>query len=80
VVTGVTYHHGGMRISLTLCSTLLCCASLGPAQDRVKEPYFGIHVVDEATGRGVPLVELRTVNDVALVTDSAGWIAFHEPG
>jgi len=42
--------------------------------------WFGIRVVDAATGRGVPLVELRTVNDIALVTDSAGWAAFQEPG
>lgn len=42
--------------------------------------WFGIHVIDVATGRGVPLVELRTVNDVAFVTDSAGWVAFQEPG
>lgn len=43
-------------------------------------PPFGIQVVDEQTGRGVPLVELRTVNDIRCVTDNAGWIAFHEPG
>lgn len=42
--------------------------------------YFGIHVVDEATGRGVPLVELRTTGEVPYFTDSAGWIAFEEPG
>ena len=42
--------------------------------------YFKITVVDEATGRGVPLVELRTVNHVRLVTDSNGVAAFHEPG
>ena len=42
--------------------------------------WFGIRVVDAATGRGVPLVELRTVNDIALLTDSAGWAAFQEPG
>lgn len=58
----------------------LLSASIGLGQERVKEPYFGIHVVDDATERGVPLVELRTVNDITLVTDSAGWIAFHEPG
>ncbi len=44
------------------------------------ERYFGIRVVDAATGRGVPLVELRTTNDVAYITDSAGWIAYDEPG
>lgn len=44
------------------------------------EPYFVIRVVDEATGRGVPLVELKTVNEIRLVTDSNGIVAFHEPG
>ncbi len=33
---------------------------------------FRIQVVDEETGRGVPLVELRTVNQVRYVTDSNG--------
>jgi hypothetical protein len=42
--------------------------------------YFAIHVVDDQTGRGVPLIELRTVNDIRQYTDSAGWIAFNEPG
>ncbi len=41
---------------------------------------FGIHVVDEDTGRGIPLIELRTVNDIRCVTENAGWIAFSEPG
>ena len=36
--------------------------------------------MDAATGRGVPLVELRTVNGLRFVTDSAGRIAFDEPG
>lgn len=43
-------------------------------------PWFVIRVVDAATGRGVPLVELETVNHLVHVTDSAGVIAFHEPG
>ena len=41
---------------------------------------FGVHVVDDATGRGVPLVQLRTTNDVRFFTDSGGLIAFDEPG
>jgi hypothetical protein len=41
---------------------------------------FAIEVVDAKTGRGVPLVELRTVNDIRLVTDSRGITAFDEPG
>ena len=43
-------------------------------------PWFGIRVVDEATGDGVPLAEMKTVNEIASITDSAGWIAFNEPG
>jgi len=41
---------------------------------------FAIEVVDSATGRGVPLIELKTVNEIRLVTDSAGVAAFDEPG
>ncbi len=43
-------------------------------------PYAEIRVVDAATGRGVPLVELETVNGLRFVTDNAGRVAFHEPG
>lgn len=42
--------------------------------------YFKIQVVDRQTGRGVPLVELRTTNSMRYFTDSHGIIAFHEPG
>jgi hypothetical protein len=41
---------------------------------------FRIHVVEEGTGRGVPLVELKTVNQIRYVTDSNGIVAFDEPG
>ena len=43
-------------------------------------PYFKIKVVDDQTGRGVPLVELTTVHHVSHITDSNGLIAFYEPG
>ncbi len=42
--------------------------------------YAEIRVLDAATGRGVPLVELETVNGLTFVTDNAGRVAFHEPG
>ena len=48
----------------------------GSARPRV----FRIHVVEEGTGRGVPLVELKTVNQIRYVTDSNGIVAFDEPG
>jgi hypothetical protein len=37
-------------------------------------------VIDAATGRGVPLAELETVNGLRFVTDNAGRVAFGEPG
>ncbi|MBN1477327.1 hypothetical protein JXA47_11285 [Candidatus Sumerlaeota bacterium] len=39
-----------------------------------------ITVVDASTRRGIPLVELTTTNSVTFVTDSAGVVAFEEPG
>ncbi|WP_406699340.1 hypothetical protein V5E97_10755 [Singulisphaera sp. Ch08] len=50
------------------------------AAEPATQRFFTIEVVDEQTGRGVPLVELRTVNDIRLVTDSNGIAAFEEPG
>src|SRR5437867_11670378 len=41
---------------------------------------FAIRVIDADTGRGVPLVELRTVNNIRLWTDSNGIAGFDEPG
>ncbi|MHC4509904.1 MAG: hypothetical protein ACYTAO_13240, partial [Planctomycetota bacterium] len=42
--------------------------------------YFKIQVVDRSTGGGVPLVELRTTNNMRYYTDSNGIVAFYEPG
>lgn len=41
--------------------------------------YFEIRVLDDETGRGVPLVELRTVANVRYYTDSAGRAAIDDP-
>ncbi len=41
---------------------------------------FRIQVVDDQTGRGVPLVELQTVNNIRSYTDSQGVAAIDEPG
>lgn len=55
--------------------------SLRAAADRNTScPYFEIHVVDRQTGRGVPLVELKTTNNIRYYTDSNGIVAFCEPG
>jgi hypothetical protein len=52
----------------------------GPVGIRDIPAPFGIQVLDEATGRGVPLVTLETVNNIAFVTDSNGWAALTDPG
>ncbi len=41
---------------------------------------FVIAVVDAETGRGVPMVELKTVHNVVFLTDSAGLAAIDDPG
>ncbi|MBM4059850.1 MAG: hypothetical protein FJ265_01975 [Planctomycetes bacterium] len=61
-----------------LASALPLAGQQLPAPARPKP--FRITVVDAATGRGVPLVELTTVHGVVHVTDSAGVVAYDEPG
>jgi hypothetical protein len=61
-------------------ATLLLALSLAADPAPQAGKYFKITVVDEQTGRGVPLVELRTVGGVRLWTDSNGVAAFYEPG
>ena len=54
--------------------------ALGDDAPPARPAPFRIQVVDEDTGRGVPLVELRTVNQICLISDSNGVVAFDEPG
>jgi len=70
------------RISLGAMVLLLPLAALAdpPAETAPAKHYAEIRVLDAATGRGVPLAELETVNGLTFVTDNAGRVAFHEPG
>jgi hypothetical protein len=61
-------------------SLVIAVSSRLASADDATTTYFAIKVVDQQTGRGVPLVELRTVNNISYYTDSAGLVAFHEPG
>jgi hypothetical protein len=62
-------------------AVLLPWLLLGAAFADDRDPScFAVTVVDDQTGRGVPLVELRTVNEIRLVTDSNGVAVFREPG
>jgi hypothetical protein len=70
------------RVSILLLLTLprasVCASEDAPAAEPRR--YFAIEVVDEQTGRGVPLVELQTTYGARYYTDSAGLVGFHEPG
>jgi hypothetical protein len=55
-------------------------ATATDSSHNTSSPWFEIQVVDDRTERGVPLVELRTVNHLLFVTDNAGRVAFGEPG
>lgn len=58
---------------ISLASSFLFAVTLAAAP-------FAIEVQDEQTHRGVPLVELTTTAGVTYVTDSAGLVAFDDPG
>lgn len=61
-----------------LLASLNACTQARPTP--TSNEYFAIEVIDAQTRRGVPLVELETVNGLRYVTDSAGLVAFREPG
>ncbi len=61
-------------IRLNAILILLTVSAGGMASD-----LFEIHVIDKETTRGVPMVELTTVDDVVYITDSAGRVAVNEP-
>jgi hypothetical protein len=65
--------------SLTLLPLLLLAEASGVVGAATND-YFAIQVIDDPTGRGVPLVQLRTVNKMTWWTDSQGIVAFNEPG
>lgn len=58
--------------------TLLLALCLLPCIARADAP-FGIQIIDDQTGRGVPMVELETLARVRYVTDSAGFVAIDDP-
>src|SRR5206468_3230224 len=71
-----TSRHAG---ETPMTPALLLVAVLAGAGEMADKP-FAITVVDGDTGRGVPLVELRTVHGARYFTDSNGIVAFREPG
>ncbi|MCX7014914.1 MAG: hypothetical protein NTW86_20575 [Candidatus Sumerlaeota bacterium] len=67
---------------ISVCAILLAGFLLtAPRLDAsaADRPIFLIQVVDGQTSRGVPLVELRTVNGIRFFTDSNGLAAIDDP-
>ncbi|HEX4611869.1 MAG TPA: hypothetical protein VH092_26980 [Urbifossiella sp.] len=62
-----------------MTGVVLSALLLAPAAPP-EAPWAELRVTDAATGRGVPLIELTTTNGLRFVTDSAGRVAFQEPG
>jgi hypothetical protein len=74
----------GSVLPAALCG-LLCAVAAEDAPDQksarpAASGWAEIRVTDAASGRGVPLAELETVNGLRFVTDNAGRVAFYEPG
>lgn len=69
-MTSPPFWLAGLLLALGLLDAVASAAELSP---------FRIEIVDAATGRGVPLVELRTVNEVLFLSDSAGNVAITDP-
>src|SRR3954452_19712718 len=69
-----------LRRTVSLVVLLVPAAVRGDSPAAEPGRYFAIEVVDEQTGRGVPMVELQTTYGGRYYTDSAGLIAFDEPG
>jgi hypothetical protein len=67
----------GTAFAIVLVSLTPVFAQPAPATQPSR--YFAIQVVDEQTGRGVPLVELKTVSNVRYCSDSAGIVAIDDP-
>jgi hypothetical protein len=68
-----------LRLRLTaFCLVFRCVSSV--ALSASAAPPFVIEVVDQQTGRGVPMVQLRTTAGATYYTDSQGLLAFDEPG
>ncbi|HEV2971843.1 MAG TPA: hypothetical protein VGY55_17850, partial [Pirellulales bacterium] len=65
---------------LTAIVGLILLPLVGSAAEPARgDKYFKITIVDRETRRGVPLVELRTVDNVRYYTDSNGVVAFSDP-
>jgi hypothetical protein len=71
-----------LALQISIALTLLACLPEFLRADENEPPlaWAEIQVIDAETQRGIPLVELETVNGLKFVTDNAGRVAIQEPG
>jgi len=67
-------------LKVIIAFAILCSANGPMVYAQEQGDYFKIIVIDKETGRGVPLVELKTTSSIRYYTDNNGIIAFYEPG
>src|SRR5437867_2545406 len=67
------------RATALLSLAWLILPAFQMVQAHTPRSFFVVRIVDEQTGRGVPLVELKLSNEVKYWTDSAGVAAIDEP-
>lgn len=72
------FHGGCVATTVAIIAFGLLRAVTGCAATN-NLPWFEIDCVDAGTGRGLPLVELETVNHLRWVSDNAGRVALYEP-
>ena len=68
-----------LRLGLSILVVVSLATTTWVRVNGQKSRYFVLHVIDEQTGRGVPLVKLKFLNEVTYWTDSAGIAAIDEP-
>ena len=68
-----------LRLGLNILVVVTLATTTWVHVNGQKSRYFVIHVIDEQTGRGVPLVKLKFLNEVTYWTDSGGIAAIDEP-
>ena len=72
------FSRGGVS-GLLLVWCLLASVGATCGQQPAGVQPAGVQIVDRETGRGIPLVELTTVDGVVWISDSGGWVAVNEP-
>ena len=80
MITTIWRHACNPRYARIGCLLLVIVGLVLPVEAAPQsEDVFAIQVLDDVTGRGVPLVELKTTSNIRYYTDSHGFAAIREP-